>query len=403
VHTILNYLEQSDHILYVQVDGQLKIITYNKAFSKTMGLSHNVEGQFITEFFNSMDKTMLKEGHLFSTKVKHALLFDNLTVVVAGHNEDFLLFSELKNLNGSNILNEMASLNQDLINITRDLDRKNKELDKAMKDLKKSQASLIQKERMAGLGRIAAGIAHEINNPLGIVISDIDFLWDYIDDSSKLSEDVLKKTFKEDKLDGYNLKNLAFAMDELPDIKSEIKQGLSRIKDIVSSFREYSGVDKLSDDVEYDLNKGIGITIDLLQNEQPLGLDLQTDLDKSIPMVPRGQVMNSVLTHLIQNAFHAVEDMGERAEKKRISIGSRYHQNKVILTIVDNGIGMDQDVRNKCFDPFFTTRDVGAGQGLGLTISYETVVNEFGGTISIESESEVGTKVEIHIPVERSL
>lgn len=395
------YICESKNIICVYVNQSLKILEYNNAFKTAFDLRTDAATQEITKFYADMNKAHLSRMESFSTKVEGALLFDHLTVEIVKVDEKFLLLSELKHLMGNDVLNEMASLNQELINMTRALDRKNKELDKALIDIKRSQAIIIQKEHMAGLGRMAAGMAHEINNPLGIIMSDYSFLWEYVDTSSKLVAHLIKQKDIPIDLTPYEPENLSFTIDELPDIHEEMSSAMNRIRDIVSSFREYTGVDITGERYDYDINRGVDLALNLLKGDLEMDIRVEKNLEQGIPFIPEGQPMNAVLTHLIRNAVQAVMDK-ESSGERFLHIQTFYVDKQVHLTIEDNGIGMDSDILERCMQPFFTTRDVGSGQGLGLTICYETITNTFNGEMRINSSPNSGTKVEVSIPSGRS-
>lgn len=220
--------------------------------------------------------------------------------------------------------------------------------------------------------------------------------------SSKVSKDVIDKSFHYDKIKNYQVDTIEFGLDELADVKEEIMSGLTRIKDIVASFREYTGVDIGTDEYAYDLNRGLSLAIDLLKPELPEGLVIKTKLEELSPLLINGRAVNSTLTHLLRNAYQAIEDKKKGPHgTEYVHIETRRTENTVTIRIKDTGVGMSEDVIKNAFDPFFTTRDVGYGKGLGLTICYETIVVENNGHISIESEPDKGTTVEISIPISK--
>lgn len=269
--------------------------------------------------------------------------------------------------------------------------------------LKLTQTKLVNAEKMASLGQLTAGIAHEINNPINFITSNILPLRRNITEivevmqayralePAKATEQLKALKDREKKL-GINE-----SIEELDDIIGSIAEGSSRTAEIVRGLRNFSRLDE--DDLkEVDLNDGLRSTIALLapQYREKVAIELELGLTPAVECYP-GKV-NQVFMNVLTNAFQATIAKADCASPL-VRIATRSEGDRVIITVKDNGIGMSQEVRSRMFEPFFTTKAVGDGTGLGLAIVYG-IIEDHHGTISAETAIGLGTELRIEFPIQ---
>ncbi len=272
--------------------------------------------------------------------------------------------------------------------------------EKALGDLKDTQTQLIQSEKMASLGLLSAGIAHEINNPINFVsvgsvsmANDLKELMRLLEKYEELgnAKDAIK--LKEEINDLKTEIDYDFIKENLPQTVEDIITGAKRTTEIVKGLSNFSRIDA-EDQIMADLHEGLDSSITLLQHELKNKVTVIKDYDDSIDKIPcyPGQ-LNQVFMNILKNAVDAIDDMGE------IIIKTEKRAADVEISIKDNGSGMSKEVRTKIFDPFFTTKDVGKGTGLGLAVSYG-IIKKHRGTIEVESREGEGSEFVIMLPME---
>ncbi len=261
-----------------------------------------------------------------------------------------------------------------------------------------AQMKLMQQEKMAGVGHLAAGIAHEINNPLGFIVSNIDILKDYVDTFTQCFN-LLKE---DNKCDLYNKfyedNDFEYILGDLVELFSDTEIGLERVKVIINCLRNFSKVDVLEEVSDYDVNQSIKDTLIILTNSIKYIARVETHYDKVPEIEAIGGLINQTLSNILSNAVKGI------TEKKSDSLGlinirTYCDKNYVYISIKDDGIGMSKETCESVFNPFFTTREAGDGTGLGLTISYDVIVNKHNGKIDIQSKENEGTDVVISLPI----
>lgn len=275
------------------------------------------------------------------------------------------------------------------------------ELKTTLNNLKETQSQLVDAEKMASLGQLTAGVAHEINNPINFVSSNISPLKQDINDLKTIIEKYgeINSTNVNEKLEEIEtLKkelDYHFLTQELETIISSIENGANRTTEIVRSLRNFSRLDE-SDLMLADINEGIESTLILLQSEYK-GIEIKKELGELPKVECYPGKLNQVFLNILNNAIHAVRDRKNQDEKGTITISTSVINDKISVSIKDNGVGMNKETQNKIFDPFFTTKEVGKGTGLGLSIVYRIIENHQG-TIIVESEENKGTIFTLNLP-----
>jgi len=277
------------------------------------------------------------------------------------------------------------------------------QLEQTLEKLSSTQAQLVHSEKMSSLGQMVAGIAHEINNPIGFIYSNINHAHNYIQDLYDLLA-LYQQHYPEPEPEIAELIDdidLEFLLDDFQKIFSSMKGGSERIRAIVLSLRSFSRLDE-SESKPVDLHEGIDSTLMILQHQLHAS-DPKIEVIKeygNLPMVEcyAGQV-NQVFLNLLNNAIDALLMENSNQKLPKIWIITAPGTNGVSIKIADNGPGMTEEVVGKVFDPFFTTKPVGKGTGLGLTTSYQIVVEKHGGVLRCSSQLHRGTEFAIELPI----
>ncbi|WP_017315233.1 trifunctional serine/threonine-protein kinase/ATP-binding protein/sensor histidine kinase [Mastigocladopsis repens] len=291
---------------------------------------------------------------------------------------------------------------------------KSRQLEQSLHKLQQTQAQLVQTEKISSLGQLVAGISHEVNNPIGFIGANLEHLQVYIENLSDLLrlyqqcvpnppaniQDKIKKI------------DLEFLLEDLPKILTSMKLGTDRIHEIMSSLRIFCRKDAVQKELA-DIHEGLDSTLLILQHrlkassERP-AIQLVKEYG-DLPLVEcfAGQ-LNQVFMNLIANAIDAIDqyNSGRTFEEIQlypnvIRIRTEVVDNtQVVIRIVDNGIGMTEEVKQQLFCPFFTTKSVGNGTGLGLSISYQIIVEKHGGQLNVFSQPGKGVEFVIKIPIQ---
>jgi signal transduction histidine kinase len=286
---------------------------------------------------------------------------------------------------------------------TEELSASNEKLKASYEDLKFAQTKMMQQEKLASIGQLAAGVAHEINNPVGYVSSNINRLQEYFDSLQQLIE-AYRKILQEEKGEATQKKvasidaenDLQFILDDLPEIVKECLEGVGRVQEIVRNLKDFSRVDDAGKRKLFNINDAIESTLKLVWNELKYDCNVEKELlNESMVEANYGQI-NQVISNLLVNASHAIKDTGKHGQ---IFIKSWSDDARVCFSVEDSGTGMPDDVRKNIFDPFFTTKPVGKGTGLGLNISYDIIVNQHKGEIEVNSTPGAGSTFTIRLPL----
>lgn len=291
---------------------------------------------------------------------------------------------------------EQASLIEELSKTNQNLVEKNTNLDAKNSELRSMQSTLIHQEKMASLGRLVAGIAHELNNPINFVHGNLPYLKEYVDDMRRLV-DSLDNISEEAKGRVAELKEEVkydFLTTDLDNIIADLNEGTDRIRHIIRDLKSFSRLDE-AELKEASIQEGIESTAKILS--QYFGRD-KTPLIKNFGEVPQilcyaGQ-LNQVWMNLLSNAAQAVHDK----ENGKVEVTTRVEDGYVVVSISDNGPGIKPEIQSKIFDPFFTTKPVGQGTGLGLSICH-SIVERHGGRIELSTKLDEGTTFTVKLPL----
>lgn len=286
---------------------------------------------------------------------------------------------------------------------TLELAQSRDELQQAFNDLKIAQSRILQQEKMASIGQLAAGVAHEINNPMGFILSNLNTLGKYtgrlvefqdaqLDVLKQLSDQPESLQAKVAALEALykSLKIKAITAD-ISDLLAESVEGGERVKEIVQNMKSFARLDEGEQQLA-DLNQCLESTLNIVWNELKYRCTVTKDYGE-LPQIPcnPGQ-LNQVFLNLLINAGQAIEDKGE------IHISTQHVNGFVEVIVEDTGSGIEADKLSRIFEPFFTTKDIGKGTGLGLSIVYD-IVKSHGGVIEVESEVGCGTRFTVRLPV----
>lgn len=307
-----------------------------------------------------------------------------LDVVVVEINELIHQYSEMSKM----IIQREEALKvseQTLIN-------KNDRLENLLLQLESTQSMIIQQEKLASIGRLAAGVAHELNSPIGFVNGNFEILKEYL---PKLITyiDHLRSAENNDEID---TEEIDYILEDIPMLLTESEEGFVRIIDIVKNLKEFSRIDIVKDET-YDLNKGVKTTLMVARNEYRDIARIDEELGDIQEITANGSKINEVLLNLIVNASQALSE-DESNKEKVIKIKTYSDEEYVYCKVSDNGPGISNDIIKKIFDPFFTTKEPGKGTGLGLNIAYNIIKNEHNGELIVESDVNAGTVFTMKLP-----
>jgi signal transduction histidine kinase len=278
--------------------------------------------------------------------------------------------------------------------------RRNQELTELNAKLSRAQEQLLQSEKLASIGQLAAGVAHEINNPISFVFSNFGTLQTYVADLLRVlvryeqaeqfitDPDVVRQIAAlREQVD------LDFLMDDVPILMSESREGIERVRKIVQDLKDFSRVDAHQDWQWVNLHHGIDSTLNIVNNE----VKYKADIVKEYGDIPEIECLpsqiNQVIMNIVVNGAQAIS--GPRG---RITIRTGSGDDHVWVEIADTGSGIPKAIQSRIFDPFFTTKAIGSGTGLGLSLSYG-IIQKHRGRIEVQSEPGQGTVFRIELPI----
>jgi len=275
----------------------------------------------------------------------------------------------------------------------------NDELERAYGELKATQAKIVQQEKMASIGQLAAGVAHEINNPMGFISSNLGTLRKYL---GRLTEHVAyisqaiaslpDEVFRQNFLDNRKALKIDYIIEDGKELIDESLDGAERVRSIVQNLKSFSRVDE-SECKPVDINECLESTLKIVWNEVKYRANVVRDLG-TLPLIRCfPQQLNQVFMNLLVNAAQAIENQGE------IRVRTWHENDSVFASVSDSGCGIPEKTLSRIFEPFFTTKEVGKGTGLGLSITYD-IIKKHQGEIYVESRPGQGTSFTIRLPIQ---
>ncbi len=283
---------------------------------------------------------------------------------------------------------QLIALNASLESRVQDALLKNREKDNR----------LLQQDKLASIGQLAAGVAHEINNPMGFIMSNLITLKGYVENlgqfTSLLKTIIAKDCTEEEQQmvsEVSEKMDITFILQDLGALIAESSEGAERVKRIVADLKDFARTEE-KDFKPVDLNHCVESTLNMLRNEIKYVADVELKLGELPQVICSSSQINQVIANLLVNAVHAIDKHGT------IVVTTRLDGEQAILEISDTGRGMTEELRKRIFEPFFTTKEVGKGTGLGLTISYD-IIKKHGGKITVESDPGKGTVFTVRLPV----
>lgn len=315
------------------------------------------------------------------------------------------------------LLEENSSLQEIVTRKTVEIEEQHQKLEHAHQALKNAQNELIQAQKLESIGRLAAGVAHEINTPIQYISDNINFVKESKDTLRAIEEifDALIKAYAEGKLTDelvdtlqqrYKRSNIEAISNEIDLALQDSLEGIQRVSKIVTAMKEFSHPGSKEKTVS-DINKSIQSTIAITRNEWKYIADLQFIPDTSLKAFPFFiSEFNQCILNLIVNSAHAIEEQLEKENKLeevkgQILITTKKEADWVRVKITDTGTGIPDEIRDRIFDPFFTTKPPGKGTGQGLTFVYSSIVKKHEGSIEIESTEGLGSSFTLRLPISK--
>ncbi|MGB5604406.1 MAG: ATP-binding protein, partial [Gammaproteobacteria bacterium] len=402
-HAIVSIADVYGDITYAN-DKFCEISQYSR--EELIGTNHRIlkSGVHPKEFYQEQWKTisqgMVWKGEICNKKKDGTLYWVSATIVPF--------------LDDNGIPNKYVAIRENITerkNYEKILLAKNEQLKLAHRELEQSHQQALQAEKLASVGQLAAGIAHEINTPIQFVGDNTRFLQEAFDDLLELVR--VHEMLNSDDIDGTNKAKLAekarvlsdelevdYLAEEIPSAFNQSLEGIERVTKIVRSMKDFSHPGTEQKEL-IDINRAIDSTATVSRNEWKYDAELVTDFDAALSAVPcyPGE-LNQVILNIIVNAAHAIKDArGDDATLGTITISTRLDNDHAEIQIKDTGTGMPEAVRKRIFEPFYTTKGVGKGSGQGLAIAYSVIVDKHAGTLDVDSTPGEGTTFIIRLPM----
>ena len=394
----LERLFEESHDMIYSVDNDDTIISINSAGLALLGLRENSKA--IGKEFSSFVYTGTDRAGLLK-KVASQGYVDNFEIILkkASGEPVFCIESAYCFRDASGKTSEILGFIKDIserIMQERELWKTNMELAATNSKLKEAEVLMVQHEKLASIGQLAAGVAHEINNPLSFLMSNhtvfaqfaktIRSAWEAILASSPGAVEGIKDRF-----------DIAYVLSEMDTMLAETNDGLTRIMAIVRNLKSFAREEMQTTIVSYDINKGIENTLIVARNEIKYVADVELRLGELPEIEASAGEINQVLLNLLVNSAQAIEGQ-KRKDRGHIVIATKGVGDRAVCEISDDGPGVPDELRHRIFDPFFTTKGPGKGTGLGLSISYDLIVKKHMGALSVERSSLGGALFRIELP-----
>ena len=406
------FQESKDMILFSS--PQLKILDINQAGLALLGYSSKEEFLVLSNLVNiyhnpknmeNWKQLMEKQGYV--KEFEATIVKKNGNLIAALQTSCIIKDSAGKPDVYASVIRDVTESMRNKMHVH----KMNVDLIDSLYTLRKNQPKLIQQEKLASIGQLAAGIAHELNNPIGFISSNFTSLRSYIsiikkyiqyyesETSRVINGDIPEVKDLLENLDKYKKREkLDYIFTDLDDLVGESMEGIHRITEIVRSLRNFSRIDNESEIEQYDINEAFESTLTVAKNE----IKYVAEVEKEFSQLPSaeciGSEINQVLLNIIVNAAQSIKSQ-HREDKGLIKIKTYADDEYVYCEVSDDGPGIPKEIIGKIYDPFFTTKEAGKGTGLGLSISYDIIVHKHKGDLSAESSIGKGTTFNIRIPI----
>jgi len=327
--------------------------------------------------------------------VKPILALSQLTSSLEkGHKPD-VLQGDLRFMEFADLFNQFNLMSEKVVQRERALKESYEKLSNTNEELKQSESQLVQSEKMASIGVLAAGVAHEINNPIGFIRSNLEVLEDYFSDVEKyyyeFNSSLVSEEDKENHTKLAKKYELEFLFNDSPPLIKSSISGVDRVNEIVKNLKTFARVDQL-DKALIDINEGLNATLNMVHNELKYSCKVHVDLQPLPKVHAFPGKLNQVFMNLLINAGQSINDKGD------IFVRTFVEEGNIVIEIEDTGSGIDSENITQIFTPFYTSKPIGEGTGLGLSISHQ-IIEQHNGKITVKSELGKGSCFSVYIPI----
>jgi len=365
-------------------------------------ISHAPIDYFLNPQFNDLTQRPVTDDPIFEgllTMGDGLELIRTVKAKIYRKNDNLLIIGEYDVMELDSLNRQMAALNREVNTMQRTLIKEGVMLKRALDELKETQTMLVHSEKMNALGKLVAGVAHEMNNPIAYVSSNLHSLKESMGDIvaayTSLETLVTNKEQPELQTEANDIReayDLDFIFDDFDDLFNASTDGINRVQKIIQDLRTFSRLDE-SHLKEIDLSTSINSTLSLVEPElKKRHISVELNLSNLPPVLFYAAELNQVFLNITVNAIQAMSEGG------KLEIRGREIDNNIQLEFADTGVGIASDIIDKIFDPFFTTKPVGSGTGLGLSLAYKIITEKHGGRLAVSSQVNVGTCFTIVIP-----
>ncbi|MDA3937990.1 MAG: ATP-binding protein [Spirochaetia bacterium] len=385
----------NSNILFYVTNGDGTILFLNTFGQKLLGITPEdiVDGINSISFYadpedkNDLDSILKSKKSVFDIEIRMKSKDGRL---ITGHEYGYIQKTE----KGEELICGLINDISDFIELNLSTARLNIEMAETNQKLQDAYNTMAQQEKMATIGELAAGVAHEINNPLGFIKSNSRSMTKYMEMITVVFKQISEKySLKEIE----NADKMDFILSDIKEVLEENGDGLNRIAKITESLKRFARMGDEDVKSDFDLNQAVLDTLNIAKIQYKYIADIKLDLGEIPPVYCNGDSINQVLLNLIVNAAHAIEMLGSK-ERGVIVIKTSSDNGSIKFSVCDSGPGVEDSVAHKLFDPFFTTKEVGKGTGLGLSLCYDIIVQKHKGKIWFENCTPGGARFIFTLP-----